>query len=198
MIVNPGHRLILASGSQTRHRLLETVGLVCEIVRPKVDEREIEAGMPDAVPVDLALALARAKALSIKVNGAWIIAADQILSQAGRFFHKASTREEGLATLSALAGRTHRLTSAFVIAKDGQVVVEGWDEAHLTMRDLSPSALSLYLDRASPALESVGVYQIEGLGLHLFEAVEGDYTTILGMPMLKLLAALRRLGALAL
>ncbi|HXT08706.1 MAG TPA: Maf family protein [Roseiarcus sp.] len=192
-------RLALASGSATRRRLLAAAGLPFEVVAAAVDERRLEAAMPDAAPDELALALARAKALSANAPAALAIGADQVLSLDGALFHKCATREEALRSLSALSGRTHRLTSAFALARDGEVLACGVDTAEMTMRALDAAALALYLDVAGPeALGSVGVYQWEGLGAHLFERVAGDHSTILGLPMLKLLAALRGLGALRL
>ena len=189
--------LVLASGSATRRRLLEGVGLSFETATPDVDERAVTAPTPEA----LAAALARAKALAISAKRpqALVIGADQVRSQGGRLFHKSPDRASALATLTQLAGRTHRLTSAFALARAGEIVAEEADAAEMTLRPLDEAALSLYLDTAGDAvLGSVGVYQWEGLGAHLFERVEGDHSTILGLPMLKLLAALRRLGALAL
>jgi septum formation protein len=198
-ICNESFRLALASGSATRRRLMEAAGLTFEIVAADVDERALEAALPGAAPAELALALARAKALGARAPGALVIGADQALSLDGALFHKSATREEALATLSALSGRTHRLTSAFAIARDGEIVAGGFEAAQMTMRALDAAALRAYLDAAGPGvLASVGVYQWEGLGAHLFERVDGDHSTILGLPMLKLLAALRGLGALRL
>jgi septum formation protein len=197
--LNPGFRLALASASLTRRRLLEAAGLPFEVVTPDVDERALEAGMPGAAPDELALALARAKALSPKAPGALVIGADQVLSLDGRLFHKSATREQALDTLGRLSGRTHRLISAFALVRDGEVLACEAESADMTMRPLDARALALYLDAAGPGvLGSVGVYQWEGMGAHLFERVEGDHSTILGLPMLKLLAALRRAGALRL
>jgi septum formation protein len=178
---------------------LEAAGLPFEIVAASVDERAIEAGLRTAAPAELALALARAKALGAKAPGALVVGADQVLSLDGRVFHKSTTREEALSTLALLSGRTHILTSAFALAHDGEILAADSKTAQMTMRPLDLAALELYLDAAGPdALGSVGVYQWERLGIHLFERVVGDHSTILGLPMLELLATLRRIGALAL
>ena len=133
-IWNEAFRLALASASPTRRRLLEAAGLPFETVAADVDERAVEAASDFASPEMLAAALARAKALSAKAPGALVIGADQVLSLDGRVFHKSATREAALATLSRLAGRTHRLTSAFALARDGEIVaaesdVGGHDDA---------------------------------------------------------------------
>ena len=198
---NPAHRLVLASGSATRQALLASAGLSFEIVHPQVDERAIEAGAPVATPQRLALSLARAKALDVSARTpeAWVIGADQVLSLEGGLIHKSHDRAAAMATLGALSGRTHRLTSAFALARGGEIVAGDFECADLTMRLLDEAALRRYLDAAGEGvLASVGVYQWEGLGAHLFARVEGDHSTILGLPMLKLLAALRSVGAVTL
>jgi septum formation protein len=196
-IANDAFRLALASASVARQRLLASAGLPFAVVAARVDERATEAAMPNASPQELALALARAKASSVDARGKLVIGADQVLSVDGRVFHKSATSAEALRTLTTLSGRTHRLTSAFALALDAQILAADFDIADMTMRPLDEAALALYLDAAGPdVLGSVGVYRFEELGMHLFERVVGDHATILGLPMLKLLAALRRLGAL--
>ena len=193
--------LVLASGSATRSRLLEAVSLPFEIIAPNVDERAIEAKLGGTAPADLAVALSRAKALAVSAvrPDAFVVGADQVLSCEGVLFHKARAREDAMRTLKALSGRTHRLISAVALARDGEILAAEMDAADLTMRPLDPDALAVYLDAAGDAvLGSVGAYQWEGLGAHLFARVEGDHTTILGLPMLKLLSALRAQGLLAL
>jgi len=196
-------KLVLASKSASRRHLLESAGLVFEVEAADIDERALESeflaagGKSEA----LALALARAKALEVSARrpGAPCVGADQILTLEGRLLHKSETMESAARTLGALSGRTHRLTSAFAIAREGRILGEGQERADLTMRALDSRQIALYLACAGPGvLASVGVYQIEGLGVHLFDAIEGDHATILGLPMLKLLACLRREGMLAL
>lgn len=196
-------KLVLASKSASRRHLLESAGLALEVEAADIDERALESeflaagGESEA----LALALARAKALEVSARrpGAPCIGADQILTLEGRLLHKSETMESAARTLRALSGRTHRLTSAFAIARDGRILGEGQERADLTMRALDSRQIALYLACAGPGvLASVGVYQIEGLGVHLFDAIDGDHATILGLPMLKLLARLRSEGMLAL
>jgi septum formation protein len=194
--------LVLASGSATRLQLLEAAGLPVETVRPQVDEREIElrflqsGGAPD----QLAAALAEAKALAVSPSlpGRYVLAADQTLVSEGRLFHKPETAEAANRQLAALAGRPHRLTSAFAIARDGAVLARDARSAELSMRPLAAAEIERYVALAGPAaLASVGAYQIEGPGIHLFEAIDGDHSTILGLPMLAVLAALRGLDLVA-
>jgi septum formation protein len=194
---------VLASKSASRRRLLASAGLAFDIEAADIDERALErAFLAEGGPLEaLALALARAKALAVSARrpGAPCIGADQTLTLEGRLVHKSATPAAAARTLRALSGRTHRLTSAFAVARDGRVLDDGQDRADLTMRPLDSRQIALYLACAGPgALATVGVYQIEGLGVHLFEAIEGDHATILGLPMLKLLACLRREGLLAL
>jgi septum formation protein len=196
-------KLVLASKSASRRRLLESAGLAFEVEPADIDERALEteflaAGGPSE-PLALALARAKAQQVSVRRPGALCVGADQILTLEGRVLHKSATLEEAARTLRALSGRTHRLISAFAVAREGRILGEGEERADLTMRALDSRQIALYLSCAGPGvLASVGVYQIEGLGVHLFDAIEGDHATILGLPMLKLLSCLRREGALAL
>ena len=194
--------LLLASGSTTRRDMLLAAGIPVEIVRPEIDERAIEAPLlaGGAAPEAVAAALACAKALAVSQArpGRIVLGADQTLTCDGEAFHKPPTRMAAADQIAALAGRTHELRSAFVIARDGAPVVEGVAVARLTMRSLSPGFIISYLDAAGDAaLSSVGGYQIEGPGAQLFERIEGDHFTILGLPLLAVLAALRDLGQLA-
>lgn len=190
--------LILASGSATRLQLLKAAGLPVEVIRPDVDERAVESefiaiGGP---PAGVAAALAEAKALSVSPRhpDRTVLAADQMLICEGRPFHKPEDAAAAMRQIAMLAGRSHELTSAFALARDGQIVGRGASSATLTMRPLTPEFIEAYVAVAGrAATSSVGGYQLEGLGIHLFEAIEGDHSTILGLPMLTLLATLRSL-----
>jgi septum formation protein len=200
---NPTHRLVLASKSAARRDLLASAGLPFESDIADVDERAIESAFVDqgGATEHLPRLLARAKALDVSYRhpGALCIGADQVLSLDGRIFHKAETIRGAASALARLSGRTHQLTSAFAIARDGEVAYQDEDRAEMTMRPLDAAQIDLYLRWVGDAaLTSVGGYQLEKCGVHLFERIEGDHSTILGLPMLKLLACLRREGALAL
>ncbi len=196
-------KLLLASTSATRLALLVSAGLPVETQNSDIDERAVEeAAVQDKLdPPALAGRLAAEKALAVSRRHPErvVLGADQVLECEGEVFHKPADRAAARAQLMTLSGRHHALHSAGAIAISGQVVEGFLDSATLTMRSLTEEAVDLYLDLAGPdVLKSVGVYQLEGFGVHLFEAVEGDHSTILGLPLLPLLASLRRLGCLAL
>lgn len=193
--------LLLASGSATRRLMLENAGLPVEAQRPVCDERAIEATLlasgGEAEAVATALAKAKAVAVSALHPGRWVVGADQTLTCEGRAFHKPEDLAAARRQLGELAGRTHTLTSAFALVRDGELVGQSQCQARLTMRPLDAGMLDAYLNLAGPAATtSVGAYQIEGVGVQLFEAIEGDHFTILGLPLLDLLAALRAAGLL--
>jgi septum formation protein len=189
--------LVLASKSRSRRALLSAVGLDAEVIPADVDERAVEARhfAHSGSLESLAGELARAKALAVSAAwpDAYCLGADQTLMLEGRIFHKSRDFDEAQRSLDALSGKTHRLTSAFCVARSGQSLVVDSDHADLTLRALDPATISRYLDRAGPAaLASVGGYQVEGLGAHLMDRIEGEHSVVLGLPMLRLLAWLRR------
>lgn len=193
--------VVLASGSPFRRRMLEEAGVAVEAVPPRTDERTVEAATEGSgiTPQELAAILAEAKALDVseRLPGRLVIGADQTLSLGDAVLHKPRDMEEARRRLLALSGRTHELNSAVVVARDGAVLWRHVAVARLTMRPLDPAFVGRHLSRVGDrALASVGAYQIEGEGIQLFEAVEGDHFTIVGLPLLPLLAELRKLGAI--
>lgn len=193
--------LLLASRSRVRRSLLDAAGIPVDAVAADLDERALEAALgPDATPADVALHLARAKAKAVAARhpGRVVIGADQVLELEGRGWPKPSTPAEARAQIGRLAARTHLLRSGYVILSDGEAAGEGVETARLTMRPLTDGAVAAYVAAAGEAAtRSAGGYEVEGLGIHLFAAVEGEHSTILGLPMLPVLAALRGLGFLA-
>ncbi|MCO5090503.1 Maf family protein [Bosea sp. (in: a-proteobacteria)] len=194
--------LILASGSTTRRDMLIAAGIPVEVVKPEIDERAVEKPLVDrGVPPDqVAAALACAKALAVSREhpGRLVLAADQTLTCGGRAFHKPADLAAAADQIAALAGRTHQLHCAFVVVRDGTPLAEGLAVASLTMRPLQADIIARYLSVVGAgALASVGGYQLEGPGAQLFDKVEGDHFTILGLPLLPVIAALRDLGCLA-
>ncbi|MCB1419463.1 MAG: Maf-like protein [Notoacmeibacter sp.] len=194
-------QLILASGSPFRRQLMKNAGLEFKAVPADIDEREVEAPLAaaGASPEDIALVLAEAKAddVSGRNQNAWVIGSDQTLSLEDEVLHKVSDMEGARRRLLQLSGRTHHLNSAIAIVRNGQTVWRHVSVASLTMRKLEPGEIGRHLsDAGSGVLSSVGAYQIEGLGIRLFDRIEGDIFTIMGLPMLPLLAELRRLGVI--
>jgi septum formation protein len=188
------HPLVVASKSEARRKLLQSAGLSLETVPASIDERGIEAASGTTDPGAVAALLARAKAQSVaeKMPGRLVLGADQTLAAGTDRFSKPSSREAAAAQLRKLSGRTHELHSAVAIASDGVIVFEHRAVARMTMRPLSDETIAAYLeDVGDVALSSVGAYQVEGPGIQLFERIDGDYFTILGLPLLPLLAYLR-------
>jgi septum formation protein len=193
--------LILASKSPFRAALMKNAGLDFQAVAAEIDERAVEATLDNsgATPEDVASVLAEAKALDVSARypDRLVIGSDQTLSLADEIFHKPADMEAARRQLLKLSGKTHELNSAVVIARGGETLWRHVGIARMTMRDLDPGFVGQYLARVGDtALSSVGAYQIEGVGLQLFEKIDGDYFTIVGLPMLPLLGRLRELGAI--
>lgn len=194
-------RIVLASGSPARRTLLANAGIAFDVEPAAVDERAVEAPVvaAGASPAEIATVLADAKAVEVsrRLPEALVIGADQTLDCAGHRGTKAETVAAARAQLQRLAGRDHRLHSAVAVARAGTVHWRHLDSATLFMRPLAAGEIDAYLRRiGDDALKSVGVYQLEGEGIRLFERISGDYFTILGLPLLPLLAYLRSQGAI--
>jgi septum formation protein len=192
--------LVLASRSKIRRALLTTAGIPLEIRAADLDERTVETGAASATPGAIAAHLAREKAIAVaKTNPARLtLGADQTLALDVERFTKPADRAAARVQLQALRGRVHELHSAIAFVRDAEVLFEYVGVARLTMRAFSDSFLDRYLDAAGDAAtESVGAYQLEGLGIQLFERVDGDYFTVLGLPLLQALDFLRCRGFVA-
>jgi septum formation protein len=190
--------LILASASAARRRMLEVAGLVIEVDPARIDEEAIKLGLraEGLKPRDQADALAEVKALSVSNRRpGFVIGADQMLAIEGDVLDKPQDASEARAHLLKLRGRTHELITAAVVARDGQVIWRHIQTPRLKMREFSDDFLDGYLAQAGEGvLSSVGAYQLEGFGAQLFERVDGDYFSVLGLPLLPLLAFLREHG----
>ena len=191
--------LILASASPTRKALLEQAGLHFTAEPAALDERllETEALAAGADARDVAFLLARRKAEAVSANrpGALVIGADQTLALGAELLHKPTGRDDATRQLDRLAGKTHRLHAAVSLVRDGALLWSDMQTAELSMRDFSPAERDLVLELEGEAVfRSVGGYRLEGPSIRLFETVAGDYFTILGLPLLPLLAALRELA----
>ncbi len=192
--------LVLASRSPARRSLLEAAGIPIETVSVDIDERAIEARAGALAPAQVASLLAEKKARTAAAlwPGRIVVGADQTLALEAQRFNKPDDRVAAHNQLRALAGRSHELHSAIAVASDRQVLFRHVQSARMSMRAMSDQFIDVYLDAAGPqALTSVGSYQLEGLGIHLFERIEGDHFTILGLPLISLLAFFRRIGVLA-
>jgi septum formation protein len=186
--------LILASQSRARQTLLANAGIDFEAVAADIDERAVQQTSGLTAPGEIAAHLAAQKALAVSAQrpGQFVVGADQTLALGTRLFSKPAGRPQATEQLRALAGRSHQLHSAVAVARDGKILFADATMARMTMRHLSEAEIAAYLDEAGEAVtSSVGAYQLEGLGVHLFKRIEGDHFTILGLPLLQLLAFLR-------
>lgn len=194
-----GERLVLASKSAARQAMLEGAGVPFSVEVADVDEAAVKAAHDPADAAGLAEDLARVKALAVSRRDpeAWVLGADQTLAFEGDLVSKAGSTTEARARLWSMRGRTHHLHSGAALARNGQIVWSGVDTAAMRVRDFSDAFLDAYLAAEGEALLAcVGSYRLEGMGAQLFEAVEGDYFTVLGMPLWPVLAELRRAGVL--
>ncbi len=190
---------MLASQSASRRAMLSSAGVPFDIVPAHLDERAIEAGLTGAGAREVALALAGAKALAVSAlrPDALVLGSDSLVEVAGRRFDKPASRAEAAEHLRFFSGKVMRLHSAAVLARDGAVTWEHDAMASLYVMEMSEKFIESYLDEEWPAVAGcVGVFRIEARGVQLFEAIEGDHFTVLGMPLLPVLGALREAGEL--
>ena len=186
--------LVLASQSKARQTLLANAGIEFESDPADIDERAIQISSGLSNPGDIASLLAREKAriVSVRRPSRYVVGADQTLALGARIFNKPAGTAQAADQLRALAGHCHELHAAVAVAHDGKLLFEHVSIACMTMRRLADAEINSYLEEAGEAVtSSVGAYQLEGLGIHLFEQIEGDHFTILGLPLLELLAFLR-------
>lgn len=193
--------LILASQSPFRRMLMENAGLAFETQAAQIDERAAETALAASNPtpqeIAQALAVEKARDVASRNPGALVIGSDQTLSLDGRVFHKPADMTEAKGHLTAMSGRTHSLNCGIALVRNDETLWRHVSVAHLTMRPLTEDFIDRHLARVGRrVLASVGAYQLEGEGVQLFERIEGDYFTILGLPLLPLLAQLRDLGAI--
>ena len=192
--------LILASRSAARRAMLTGAGVRFNVVDAGVDEPAIKAAFGSDDPTALAVELAKAKALAVSRQepGAWVLGSDQTLAFEGALVSKAPTLAAARDRLRTMRGRIHHLHSGAALARDGAVAWSGVDTAQMAMRDFSDAFLDAYLDaEGEPVLAAVGAYRLEGMGSQLFDRVDGDYFTVLGMPLWAVLTELRRAGVIA-
>lgn len=192
-------RLVLASKSAARRAMLAETGVAFSVQAADVDENAVKAAHDPSDAAGLAVELARVKALAVSRHDAdaWVLGADQTLAFDGGLVSKAGSLAEARARLTTMRGRDHQLHSAAALARNGQIVWSGVDTATMRVRAFSDAFLEAYLAAEGEGLLAcVGSYRLEGLGAQLFEAVEGDYFTVLGLPLWPVLAELRRAGVL--
>lgn len=192
--------LILASSSTIRRVLIESAGLPLDVMPADIDERALEYALGPRGPKEVAANLAMAKALAVSKTQPqrYVLGADQTLELGGRQLNKPASRREAADHLVLMSGRSHHLHSALALAINGHAVWSHVETATLHVRPLSGAFIHDYLEAAGEHVtRSVGAYQIEGLGMHLFNRIEGDHTTIMGLPVLPLFRQLRNMGLLA-
>jgi septum formation protein len=191
--------LILASKSASRRAMLDAAGVAYKSVPADIDERAVEAGLAGAAPPEVAEALAVAKAAAVAMlhPGALVLGSDSLVVCNGRRFDKPGSREEAGEHLRFFSAKVMELHSAAALVRDGGCEWSHASIARLHVRELSEDCIAAYLDREWPAIgHTVGAFRIEGPGVQLFSEIEGDQFTVLGMPLLPLLAALREEGVL--
>jgi septum formation protein len=187
--------LVLASKSASRQAMLRDAGVHFMVEPADIDERALEAAMKDAAPGAVASALAEAKALAVADGGDLVLGSDSLLVVSGRRFDKPADRAEAKTHLRFFSGKEIQLHSAAALARDGKIVWSHADMAKLQVRELSDQFIDAYLDAEWPAVAGcVGVFRIEARGVHLFESIDGNHFTVLGMPLLAVLGALREFG----
>lgn len=194
-----GERLVLASKSAARRAMLEGAGVTFSVHVADVDEDAVKAVHDPADAAGLAVELARVKALAVSRHDpdAWVLGADQTLAFDGGLVSKARSLDEARARLSAMRGKPHALHSGAALARNGQIIWSGVDTALMQVRAFSDAFLDAYLDREGESLlSSVGSYKLEGMGSQLFDRIDGDYFTVLGLPLWPVLTELRRAGVL--
>ena len=192
--------LILASQSAVRKSLLANAGIAVETIPADIDERAIQdkSGLKNSGEIAALLAGEKAKFISLKHPGRYVVGADQTLALGERLFSKPANRAAASAQIATLSGQTHELHSAVSVTKDGALLFSHVSVARMTMRALTEREITAYIDEAGDAVTaSVGAYQLERTGVHLFERIEGDHFTILGLPLLPLLGFLRSRNLLA-
>ena len=189
--------IVLASKSASRRTMLGAAGVEFEVRPPSIDERALEARLAEAGPAEVALALAEAKALSVEGRGRPVLGSDSVVAVEGRRFNKPESRAQAAEHLRLFSGRTMELHSAAAIAITGTLRWSHVAVATLRVRELSEEYIEAYLVAEWPEVsQCVGVFRIEALGVQLFESIEGDMFTVLGMPLLAVLGALRELEEL--
>jgi septum formation protein len=185
--------LILASTSAIRRQMLDAAGVEYEAIKPQVDEDELKLGLSDASEIALRLAIAKAQS----IPGDWVIGSDSVVTAGGRLFSKPRDRDEAAEHLRYFSGKTMALTSAVALTRGRMLDWSHAETATLLVRELSDEFVADYLDAEWPEVGyTVGVFRLEARGVQLFDRIDGDHFTILGMPLLPLLAALRERGLL--